>query len=114
LGAIWLLFVAEFRRRWRSWLILVVLIAVVGGLVLAAVAAGRRTATAFPRFVAAHGYDFTIFNDQALPALSKLPEVASVTTAGAPFYGNIECTCGPRLTRRTSPYLTSRQRVSTA
>ena len=54
--SIGLVFGTEFRRRWRSWLILVVLIAVVGGLVLAAAAAGRRTATAFPRFVAAHGY----------------------------------------------------------
>ena len=51
-GAVRLVFGAELRRRWRSWLILVVLIAVVAGLVLAAAAAGRRTATAFPRFVA--------------------------------------------------------------
>ena len=43
-----LVFGTEFRRRWRSWLILVVLIALVAGLVLAAAAAGRRTATAFP------------------------------------------------------------------
>ena len=52
MGAVWLVFRSELRRRWRSWLILVVLIAVVGGLVLAAAAAGRRTATTFPRFVA--------------------------------------------------------------
>ena len=73
MGAVWLVFGAEFRRRWRSWLILVVLIAVVGGLVLAATAAGRRTATAFPRFVAAHGYDFIVFNLRPLPGLAKLP-----------------------------------------
>jgi hypothetical protein len=81
LGALGLVFRTEFRRRWRSWLILVALIAVVSGLVLAAVAAGRRTATAFPRFVAAHGYDFLILNFQPLPELAKLPEVASVDTA---------------------------------
>jgi len=54
-SAVLLVFRTEFRRRWKSWTILVVLIAVVGGLVLASVAAGRRTASAFPRFVAAHG-----------------------------------------------------------
>ena len=97
MGAVWLVFGAELRRRWRSWLILVVLIAVVGGLVLAAAAAGRRTATAFPRFVNAHGYDFTIFNLQPVPGLNQLPEVASVATAGTPLNGNVTCTCGPGL-----------------
>jgi len=95
LGAVWLVIGAEFRRRWRSWLILVVLIAFVGGLVLAAAAAGRRTATAFPRFVAAHGYDFAILDLQPLPGLAKLPEVASVTTAGEPLNDNVTCSCGP-------------------
>jgi len=93
LGAVGLVFGAEFRRRWRSWLTLVVLIAVAGGLVLAASAAGRRTATAFPRFVAAHGYDFIVFNFQPLPELSKLPDVASVETAPGPFNGNLICSC---------------------
>ena len=79
MGAVWLVFGAELRRRWRSWLILVVLIAVVGGLVLAASAAGRRTATAFPRFVAAHGYDFSVFNLTPVPGLAHEVDVASVT-----------------------------------
>src|SRR5258708_28474456 len=69
------------------------LIAVVGGLVLAATAAGRRTATAFPRFVAAHGYDVYIFNTQPVPGLDKLPEVASVTTIGNPGSGQPTCAC---------------------
>jgi hypothetical protein len=34
-----------------------VLITIVGGFVLAATAAGRRTDSAFPRYVASHGYD---------------------------------------------------------
>jgi ABC-type lipoprotein release transport system permease subunit len=74
-------------------LILVVLIAVVGGLALAAVAAGRRTASAFPRFVAAHGYDVYIFNDKPLPGLARLPSVASVTTIVIPGYGQPTCVC---------------------
>jgi len=93
LSALWLVFGAELRRRWRSWLILVILIAVVVGLVLAAAAAGRRTATVFPRFVAAHGYDVYIYNNQAVPALARLPEVASLTTVGVPAVGQPICAC---------------------
>ena len=37
-----LIFRAELRRRWRSWLALAILIAVVGGVVMAA-AAGPRS-----------------------------------------------------------------------
>jgi ABC-type lipoprotein release transport system permease subunit len=92
-GAVRLVFRTELRRRWRSWLILVVLIAVVGGLVLAAAAAGRRTATAFPRFVASHGYDVYIFNQKPVPGLGKLPGVSSVTTIANPASGQPTCAC---------------------
>ena len=94
MGAVWLVFGAELRRRWRSWLILAVLIAIVGGLVLAASAAGRRTATAFPRFVAAHGYDVSVFNFTPLPGLAHEVDVASVTRAAIAFNGNLACACG--------------------
>jgi len=93
LGAVWLVFGAECRRRWRSWLALAVLIAVVGGLVLAAAAAGRRTATAFPRFVAAHGFDVYVYNNQPVPQLARLPRVASVTAIGNPASGQPKCDC---------------------
>jgi hypothetical protein len=42
-----LIFRAELRRRWRSWLALAALVAVVGGLSIGAFAAGNRTAGAF-------------------------------------------------------------------
>jgi len=93
LGAVWLVFGTEFRRRWRSWLVLAALIAVVGGLVLAAAAAGRRTATTFPRFVTAHGFDVYIYNNQPVPGLARLPGVASVTTIGNPASGQPTCAC---------------------
>ncbi len=93
MGAVWLVFGSEVRRRWRSWLILVVLIAVVSGLVLAAADAGRRTATAFPRFVAAHGYDVYIFNNQPVPSLARLPEVASALHIGLPGSAEPRCAC---------------------
>jgi ABC-type lipoprotein release transport system permease subunit len=61
--------------------------------VLAAAAAGRRTATAFPRFVDAHGYDLMVFNLRPVAGLDKLPEVSSVTTAKVPFNGTLICAC---------------------
>ena len=93
MGAVRLVFGAELRHRWRSWLILVVLIAVVAGLVLAAAAAGRRTATAFPRFVASHGYDVYIYNQKPVPGLTRLPGVSSVTTIANPASGQPTCSC---------------------
>src|SRR4029079_10412236 len=46
---VWLVLVAGFRRQWRSWVLLGLLIAVVSGFVLASTAAGRRNDAAFPR-----------------------------------------------------------------
>ena len=75
-----MVFAAELRRRWRSWLVMAALIALVGGLVLFAAAAGRRTASAFPSFLAAHGFDAAVYGNQPLPTLSKLfPAVVSST-----------------------------------
>ena len=93
MSALRLLVRAELRHRWRSWLTLVVLVAMVGGLVLAALAAGRRTATAFPRFLAAYGFDALVFNQAPLPQLATLPTVASETTIPEPGYGTLTCSC---------------------
>ena len=79
MGALRLVFRAEMRRRWRSWLALTLLIALVGGLVLAATVAGRRTASAFPRFVAQYGFDTAVYTPGPAPKQAKLPEVASAT-----------------------------------
>lgn len=93
LGAIRLAFRAELRRRWRSWLAIALLIAVVGGFVLAAAAAGRRTESAFPRFVTAHGYDAIVYANQPVPTVAKLPGVISVTEFVTPFNGPPACDC---------------------
>ena len=51
----------EVRTRWRSWLVLAVLIGAFGGVVLGVAAGARRTATAYPRFVeAAHASDVLV------------------------------------------------------
>lgn len=44
---------SELRARWRAWLMLAVIIGAFSGVVLGVAAGARRTATAFPRFVAA-------------------------------------------------------------
>jgi hypothetical protein len=57
-GGVGLAFGAECRHRWRSWGAVALLISVVGGVVMGLAAAGYRTASAYPRFLAAtHGMD---------------------------------------------------------
>ncbi len=72
------------RVRWRAWLALALLTGVAGGAVLAAAAGARRTATAYPRFLAwSHASDMLIapagsgvggYDD----ALARLPGVKTV------------------------------------
>jgi hypothetical protein len=92
-GAVRLVFRAELRARWRSWLAVAILISVVGGLVLAATAAGRRTDSAFPRFAAAHGFDSVVYATRPVPKLAKLPGVSSVTEVVVPDSGQPTCGC---------------------
>jgi hypothetical protein len=88
-----LAFRAELRRRWRSWLAIALLISVVGGLVLAAAAAGRRTESAFPQFVAAHGFDTLVYSIQPVSKIARLPDVTGVTTFAGPDNGPPTCDC---------------------
>jgi ABC-type lipoprotein release transport system permease subunit len=84
---------AGARHRWRSWLALTVLTALVVGLVLAGASTARRTATAFPRFEEAHGYDAFFYSINPVPQAGTLPEVASVTHVLTPLSGPPSCSC---------------------
>jgi hypothetical protein len=95
LEAVRLVFQAGLRRRWRSWLAIALLISVVGGLVLAAAAAGRRTENAFPRFVATHGFDSIVYATRPVPGVADLPGVASTTELIFADAGNPGCDCAP-------------------
>jgi putative ABC transport system permease protein len=79
----------ELRGRWLSWVVLVLLVGLAGGVVLTAVAGARRTDSAYPRFLDVYkasdalvspadngtgGYD---------DALARLPSVAAI----APLVG---------------------------
>ena len=59
----------------------------------AAAAAGRRTESAFPRFVAAYGFDADVYAARPLPNLVKLPDVTSAAELFGPFNGQPECRC---------------------
>jgi hypothetical protein len=91
--ALGLIFRSELRRRWRSWLALTLLIAVVGGVVMASAGAGRRTAAAFPTFVQTHGYDAAIYSSGPLPQLARYPAVARLTAVPIAYNGQPTCAC---------------------
>ena len=83
------------RQRWRSWLLLALLAAIVIGTVLAGAQTARRTATAFPRYEAAHGYDAFFYSVEQSPKLRSLPEAASTTVVTSPVSGSPTCACRP-------------------
>jgi hypothetical protein len=69
------------------------LVALTTGLVLAGVSAGRRTAAAFPQFVATHGYDAVAYSSKPLPQIARLSEIRSVTALSAPATAVPSCAC---------------------
>jgi hypothetical protein len=75
---------AELRHRWRATLLLAVLVGLTGGVVLAAVAGGRRTATVTDRFLAYHQATNVGFGVQPHDpdAVRRLPQVADVAEGG--------------------------------
>lgn len=82
------------RHRWKSWLALSLLVALAVGLVLAGGQTARRTATAFPRYEAAHGYDIFAYAVQPLPHVSSLPDVVASVHLRIPGSGAPTCsTC---------------------
>ena len=93
MGAVSFVFRTELRRRWRSWVILATLIGLAGGFVLAAVAAGRRTESAFPGFAAAHGFDVLVNAGKPEPKIAKLPGVTSATELAFAVNGQPICDC---------------------
>lgn len=60
---------------------------------MAAAAAGRRTESALPAFVAAHGFDAEVYSTQPAPKIARLPEVSAATVAFGPDNGQPTCAC---------------------
>ena len=93
MGSVGMVFHAQLRHRWRSWLAITILISLVGGVVMAAVAAGQRTDAAIPRFVAAHGFDAEVYSTLPAPGIARLPGVTSATPVIGPDNGPPKCAC---------------------
>lgn len=91
--AVGLVFRAQLRHRWRSWLAIAILIGLVGGVIMAAAAAGRRTESAFPSFVTNHGFDAEVYSTQPAPEIARLPGVSAVTKGFGPDNGQPTCPC---------------------
>jgi hypothetical protein len=66
-------FRATFHRRWTGYLTIVLLVGLIGGLAIASVAAGRRTASSFTTYLAStNPADLQIFTGFANPELGQL------------------------------------------
>ncbi len=81
----------RFRQYWKSWLALGLLVAAAGGFVLTTASAGHRTADAFPRFTARHGYDVIVYSGQPLPRLARVPHVSSATPVPITISDTVGC-----------------------
>ena len=79
------------RQRWRSWLALTLLVALVVGFVLAGAQTARRTATAWPRFEAVHGFDVFAYAPIPIRDPAALPGVATVVRIRGPAAGPPAC-----------------------
>ena len=90
----WYHFRATFRRRWSGYLTVILLVGLVGGMAMGAVAGARRTQSAFPAYLAAtHASDLevqassitsdftSVRIDQLGHQLAHLPFVKSVAIA---------------------------------
>jgi FtsX-like permease family len=93
LRAVGLVFWTQLRHRWRSWLAISILIGLVGGVIMAAAAAGRRTESAIPTFVAGHGFDAEVYAIKPSPKIPRLPEVSAATVGFGPDNGQPTCAC---------------------
>ena len=79
------------RQRWRSWLALTLLTALVVGFVLAGAQTARRTATAWPRFEAVHGFDTFAYAPSQIRDPAALPGVATAVSIRSPAAGPPTC-----------------------
>jgi FtsX-like permease family len=84
MGPAWMCARADLRRRWKSAVAIALLIGVAGAVVLCAYAGGRRTDSAYPRYLAAtHAADLLVATESSGPSFTNrfykqveaLPEV---------------------------------------
>ncbi len=89
--SIWWIFDATRRRRWGAWLALALLIALVGGAVLAGAGAARATQRAFPDFERHYGANVGVYEaGEPWTKYVRLPMVSSYVVSVALANGNAE------------------------
>ncbi len=103
----WYRFRTTFGRRWGSYLSMVVLIGLIGGIAMASIAAGRRTQSSYPTFLASTNpsdMTMTVYNSRTGgpgPALTakiiRLADVKRVETIVAPTVAPLAPNGAPRL-----------------
>jgi len=96
MGAVWMRARSEARSRWGASLAAVLLIGLGGGVVLGAISMGRRTDTAYQRFLASNnGYDVVTSSGASgaglspldIRAAAELPQIAQHRVADIFFFG---------------------------
>jgi hypothetical protein len=85
----WYRFRTGLPRQWRSYLLLTILVAVVGGVALGSIAGARRSESAYPAFLKTTNpsdlaIDIGKYNPKILRAIARLPEVTSIETYVSP------------------------------
>ncbi len=104
----WYRYRATFARQLTGYLSVILLIGLIGGVAMASVAAGRRTQSSYPTFLAStNPSDFTmaVYTASAnggpavslKAAIERLPGVKSVVTAEAPTVVALAANGAPRL-----------------
>jgi hypothetical protein len=84
MGAVRLLVRSELRRRWRSLIVVGLLVAFAGAVTLAAIAGAQRTSTSFDRFQeSVRSHDVLLFAEGIGPAdVAELRSLPGVTAVG--------------------------------
>jgi hypothetical protein len=85
----WYRFSTDLPRRWRSYLLLTVLIGIIGGLSLGSIAGARRSESAYPAFLKTTdpsdlAIDIGTYNPKILREIARLPDVTSIETYVSP------------------------------
>src|SRR5579863_7735760 len=103
----WYRFRATFARRWGGYLGVVLLIGLLGGIAMASMAAGRRTQSSYPTFLASTNPSdlsvsvYTPNSGGAVGTLTadirRLPGVKEVRTVAAPTFIPLATNGAPRL-----------------
>ena len=85
----WYRFRLDLPRRWTSYVGIVLLVALVGGLALGSIAGARRSESAYPTFLKGTNpsdlaIDVGLYNPKILKEIARLPQVTSIKTYVSP------------------------------